>query len=78
MNDLFGHVSPNPRRPSRRLTFEDAVNIWPRLWRGEFINRIAADYDVNSARICEVKSGQKHEGSEAEARRRHGMPGQMN
>lgn len=60
----------NPRRPSYRLTFEDAVQIWLRHWNGEFQNRIAASYDVNPGRVNEVLKGTRHPGSRAEALRR--------
>ncbi len=30
-----------------------------RILRGEFLNRIAADYDVNPGRISEIKTGQR-------------------
>ena len=55
------------RKPSRKLTFEDAVAIWLRILRGEFLNRIAADYDVNPGRISEVKTGQRLPGSREKA-----------
>jgi hypothetical protein len=58
------------RKPSRRLTFEDAVEVWPRIWRGEFLNRIASDLDVNPGRIAEIKKGYRFEGSREEASRR--------
>lgn len=45
------------RKPSRKLTFKDAVEIQRRLKKGEFQNRIAADYDVNPGRISEIKTG---------------------
>lgn len=51
------------RRPSRRLSFEDAIEIHRRLRRGEFVNRVAAHFDVNPGRITEVKKGIKHPGS---------------
>jgi hypothetical protein len=51
------------RRPSRRLSFEDAVAIQRRILRREFLNRIAADYDVNPGRIAEIKKGELHSGS---------------
>ena len=60
----------DPRRPSRTLTFEDAVAIWPRIWAGEYLNRIAADFDVNPGRIAEIKKGRRFPGAEEEARRR--------
>lgn len=56
-------MSNHPRQPSRRLTFDDAVAIWRRLFDGEFQNRIAAYYDVNAARIAEIKSGMRFPGS---------------
>jgi hypothetical protein len=51
------------RRPSYRLSFEDAKAIWPRLLSGEFINRIAASYDVNPGRIVDIKMGRRFKGS---------------
>jgi hypothetical protein len=54
----------NPfRRPSRQLTFDDAVQIWLRIFRGEFLNRIAADYDVNPGRVAEIKKEYRFQGS---------------
>jgi len=51
------------RRPSRRLSFEDAVEIQRRLRTGEFVHRIAADFDVNPGRVSEIRHGFKHKGS---------------
>ena len=51
------------RAPSYSLTFEDAVDIWRRFWRGEFQHRIAADYDVNPGRVNEVVKERRHVGS---------------
>ncbi len=48
-----------PRQPSRRLTFEDAVAIWHRLLSGEIQSRIAAEFDVNQGRVAEIKTGEK-------------------
>ncbi len=56
------------RKPSYRLTFEDAVTVWKRYWSGEFQNRIAADFDTNPGRVNDVIKGRKHPGSEAAAR----------
>ena len=56
-------MGKNPRKPSPRLTFDDAVEVWLRHWRGEFQNRIAAHFDVNSARVNEVLQETKHIGS---------------
>ncbi len=58
----------SPRKPSNRLTFQDAVDVWIRHWSGEFQNRIAASYDVNPGRVNEVIKGQLHPGSQAVAR----------
>ncbi|AUQ89386.1 MULTISPECIES: hypothetical protein [Phaeobacter] len=55
------------RRPSKKLTFSDAVAIWGRILRGEFQNRIAADYDVNPGRISDIKMGRLHPGSKSAA-----------
>ncbi len=62
-------MSNSARMPSRRLTFEDAVEIWIRHWSGEFQNRIAAHFDVNPGRVNEVLKGQRHPGSEGVADR---------
>ena len=44
-------------RPSRRLTKEDAVQVWFMLWDGWLQSRIAAYFDVNAGRISEIKTG---------------------
>lgn len=51
------------RETTYRLTFEDAVEIWKRFWAGEYQHRIAAAFNVNSARISEVIKGRKFPGS---------------
>ena len=53
--------------PSYTLTFDDAVDIWLRHWRGEYQNRIAAVFDVNPARVNEVLKGRRFPGSEERA-----------
>jgi hypothetical protein len=60
----------NVRKPSHRLTFEEAVEVQIRILRGELHSRIAPDYDVNAGRISEVKTGKIHHGSYEEALRR--------
>jgi len=45
------------RRPSRRLTNPDVAIIKKRINAGEFLHRIAADFDVNPGRISEIKTG---------------------
>jgi hypothetical protein len=46
------------------LTFNDAVDVWLRKWRGEFQHKIAADYGVNQGRVNEVLKGHLHLGSQ--------------
>jgi hypothetical protein len=46
-----------PRKPSKRLTEQDIIDIKRRIRSKEFLNRIAADYDVNPGRISEIKTG---------------------
>lgn len=60
----------NSRRPSRKLTFDDAVDIWCRILQREFLNRIAADYDVNPGRISEIKTEHTFQGSRGAAVKR--------
>lgn len=47
------------RRPSKRLTEDDAKIIKRRLRRGDMQSRIAADFDVNIGRISEINTGKK-------------------
>ena len=63
----------DPRAPSHRLTFEDAVEVWLRWHRGDFHNRIAADFDVNPARIYEVIYEELYPGSKAIAENTLGL-----
>ncbi|BAQ45879.1 MULTISPECIES: hypothetical protein [Methylobacterium] len=65
-------INPN-RGSSHRLTFEEAVDVHRRLWRGEMYSRIAATYDVNQGRIADVKFGRLHPTSYDEAVRRFGL-----
>lgn len=51
-------TSGHPRRPSKRIQLKDVPVIKKRIREGEFLNRIAADYDVNPGRISEIKTGQ--------------------
>lgn len=46
-----------PRNPSSKLTAKDAAIIKARIRQGEYLNRIAADFDVNPGRISEIKTG---------------------
>lgn len=45
------------RKPSYRSQPDDVPFIKKRIREGEFLNRIAADYDVNPGRIAEIKTG---------------------
>ncbi|MXN67315.1 hypothetical protein GR183_20605 [Stappia sp. GBMRC 2046] len=47
------------RAPSRKILPEWVPEIKKRILQGEFLNRIAADYDVNPGRISEIKAGFK-------------------
>ena len=58
------------RTPCHRLTYDEAVDVHLRLMRGELYSRIAAVYDVNQARVADVKFGRLHPGSRDEALRR--------
>lgn len=48
---------PDKRTPSYRINPADVPVIKKRIREGEFLNRIAADYDVNPGRISEIKTG---------------------
>lgn len=41
------------------LTHHDVSIIKARLLKGEFQHRIAADYDLNQGRICEIATGKR-------------------
>ncbi|SEH31736.1 hypothetical protein [Magnetospirillum fulvum] len=47
------------RKPSYKIRPTDVPNIKKRIREGDFLNRIAADYDVNPGRIAEIKTGKK-------------------
>jgi len=51
-------------RPTYRLTFDDAVDVWLRHWAGEYQHAIAASYGVNPGRVNEILKGRKHIESE--------------
>jgi hypothetical protein len=56
---MTGNKKPrgNRRVPSYRIKSADFPIIKKRILSGEFLNRIAADYDVNPERIAEIKKG---------------------
>jgi len=47
------------RSPSYRIQETDVPVIKKRIRQGDFLNRIAADYDVNPGRISEIKTGKR-------------------
>jgi len=47
------------RAPSYRIKPTDVPLIKKRIRTGEFLHRIAADYDVNPGRIAEIKKGHR-------------------
>ena len=59
----MGRVLPphrgSNRQPSKRISPSDVPVIKKRIRMGEFLNRIAADYDVNPGRISEIKTGRR-------------------
>lgn len=59
---MTAHMSHggNNRRPSKRIDPADVPAIKRRILTGEFLNRIAADYDVNPGRISEIKTGARY------------------
>ena len=61
---MTGNVKPrgSGRRPSYSIKPTDVPFIKKRIREGDFLNRIAADYDVNPGRISEIKSGAKYAG----------------
>ena len=58
---MIGLEQPSGKRrgPSYRLKPTDVPAIKKRIREGEFLNRIAADFDVNPGRISEIKTGDK-------------------
>jgi hypothetical protein len=63
-------MSTTARKPSYRLTYDDAVRIWLLHWDGEIQSRIAFSFDTNQGRVNEVLKERKFVGSKADAMRR--------
>lgn len=61
-------MSAFEKEPCYRLTFDDAVTVWQMHWDGMYQSRIAARFDVNQGRVCEVLKGDLHPGSELVAK----------
>ncbi|SDF32537.1 hypothetical protein SAMN05216337_105146 [Bradyrhizobium brasilense] len=61
---MTGTMKPggSGRFPSYRIKPADVPIIKKRIREGDFLNRIAADYDVNPGRISEIKKGHKYGG----------------
>jgi hypothetical protein len=56
------------RRPSRHLTFDDAVKIVRMYDEGMLQSRIAAHFDVNQGRVSEIVTGLTYHNARAVAR----------
>jgi hypothetical protein len=52
------------RKPTNRLTFENAKEVWSRYRAGEYQHQIAAHFKVNQGRISEIITGKRHPGSD--------------
>lgn len=48
------------RKPSYTIKPKDVPLIKKRIREGDFVNRIAADFDVNPGRISEIKTGLRY------------------
>ncbi len=59
----------DPSRPSRKLTFDDAVQIWFLRLKGGLQHHIAARFGVNPGRIADVLKERRHVGSRQVAER---------
>lgn len=57
-------------QPSRKLSFEDAIQVHLLLMDGELQSRVAAKFDTNGGRISEINTGKLHPGSRDEALKR--------
>lgn len=51
--------SGNCRKPSYRIQPKDVPIIKKLILQGVYLNRIAADFDVNPGRIAEIKKGRR-------------------
>lgn len=56
-------TTPPLRRPSPRLTFDDAIEVWKRHFLGESQHHIAQAFGVNQGRVNEILKGRRHPGS---------------
>jgi hypothetical protein len=54
-------------KTKKALTFDDAVQVWLRHWKGEFQHHTAAHFGVNPGRVSEVLKEHKQIGSRAAA-----------
>jgi hypothetical protein len=62
------------RRPSPRLTFDDAAEVWKRHFLGEAQHHIAQAFGVNQGRISEILKEKRHVGSRTVALGNSGAP----
>ena len=49
----------DPTKPSKRLTFQDAIEIWKPAVKGWLQHLIASKLGVNQGRISEVLNGKR-------------------
>ncbi|MCK0149592.1 helix-turn-helix domain-containing protein [Marivita sp. S6314] len=49
----------DPTKPSRRLSLQDAVEIWKLTIKGWLQHHIAAKLGVNQGRVSEVLNGKR-------------------
>ncbi|HET6320435.1 MAG TPA: hypothetical protein VFF87_00125 [Hyphomicrobium sp.] len=52
---------------ARKLTYEDAIDIWVRFWIGDERHKIVRDYDQNPMRVYEIWWEEKFRGSRQDA-----------
>lgn len=71
---LMKQVSNIREHKSRKLTFDDAVQVWIMTWKQEYKHKIASKFDVNVGRVYDVYNEKLHPGSKtvADYLMRHG------
>jgi hypothetical protein len=55
------------RKPSHKLTFADAVEVWKFYISKHFVQRIAAHFDCNVGRVYQVLRAEIHSASKEQA-----------
>jgi len=49
----------DPTKPSKRLTLQDAIQVWKLAFKGWLQHNIAAHLGVNQGRISEILTGKR-------------------